>query len=173
MKPALDREWQKLQSQSKYYWHLLSSVPAAKLKQQPAPDQWSLLQVMEHMAGVEAVSLKYLLKKNYTPLTSRSYLPQSIRALLLNLALRSPLKFKAPPLEELKTTNNTTPEALLQQWHDVRSRLHAYLEEAPAAVLEKPMFRHPVAGTLTLQQMLAFLTNHMDHHHKQVKRLLQ
>jgi uncharacterized damage-inducible protein DinB len=172
-KPAFTSEWNHLHSRSEFYWHLLKTLPEEVLKHTHVPGQWSLLQVMEHLAGVEAASLQYLLKKNYSPLSSKNYLPQGVRSLLLRLALKSPLRFKVPPVAALQPPNTTPPAVLLRQWQGIRNKLGRYLEEAPADVVNKPMFRHPRAGALSLQQMLTFITDHMDHHRKQAKSLLK
>lgn len=164
--------WQALETSTTFYTDLLQKLPEKTLKSQPSRDKWSILQVIEHLIGAEESSLHYLQRKQYAPLHSKSFLPASIRAFLLSIALRSPLKFKAPKAIELYPSNTNKPEELLERWQQVRKEYKAYLEQVPASVEQKPLFRHPRAGALTLSQMLAFMAEHLDHHQRQVKELL-
>lgn len=168
----LTDQWKSLEAHTSYYWQLLETMPESQLKYQPAPDKWSILQVTEHLLGAEESSLYYLKKKNYTPLATRSILPAPIRSILLNIALRSPLKFKAPKVEALVPYNTTPPAEVLQRWKEVRKQLALYLEQAPKEAVGKPLFRHPFAGALSLPQMLQFMVEHLDHHRRQIRAIL-
>ena len=162
------RAQKRLENSTHYYWQLLEQAPVVTLQKQPEAGKWSPLQVMVHLAGAEEVGFSYLQRKLYTPLQSRSLLPGAIRALLLSIALKSPLKFKAPPALNQSPSNTTDPKALLAHWKKVRKDLYQYLEAVPAAVRDKPLFRHPAAGALNLEQMLNFMADHLDHHRRQL-----
>lgn len=164
--------WQALEISTTFYTDLLQKLPEQTLKTQPIPGKWSILQVVEHLVGAEESSLQYLQRKQYAALQSKSFLPAGIRAFLLSIALRSPVKFKAPKAIELYPTNTNKPEELLKRWEQVRKEYKVYLEQVPATVEGKPLFRHPRAGALTLAQMLVFMAEHLDHHQRQVKELL-
>ena len=167
------REWKRLENSSAAYWQILSSLPEETLKSKPADDKWSILQLMEHLVGVESSILLYLKRKNYSPLQSKSFLPQGVRAVLLTLALKSPLKFKVPNVEGISPSNTTAPQQLINRWHKTRGHLADYLEKVPEGLTNKPMFRHPTAGTLNLHQTLQFLAEHLEHHRRQLKALLE
>lgn len=164
--------WKQLHENSLFYWELLQELPADELKKKPAAERWSLLQIMEHLAGAEAAGLQYLQRKEYAVLQNRGFLPAGIRAMVLKLALLSPLKFKAPPVHATFPTNTTQPEALHTQWQQTRKGLAAYLEGIPTGKKDALLFKHPVAGPLTPHQMLVFMADHLQHHRRQARQLL-
>jgi hypothetical protein len=170
--PNYAREWQLLEKNAHFYQTLLLEVPEPVLRRQPAPEQWSILQVMEHLLAVETATVHYLLRKNYTPLQPRG-LPHALRAFLLKLALASPLKFKAPPLASLQPHNTSRPGEVLEHWHSIRQKLGSYIEALPADKEKSQLFRHPLAGGLNLHQTLQFIAEHMQHHRRQVDALLK
>lgn len=169
---AFKAEWKQLHEHSLFYWELLQELPEDMLKKKPDDSHWSLLQIMEHLAGAEAAGLAYLQRKAYDVPHNRSFLPAGIRAMILKLALLSPLKFKAPPVLATFPTNTTQPEALFNQWKQTRKALAAYLEGIPAEKKQALLFKHPVAGPLTPHQMLVFMADHLQHHRRQARQLL-
>lgn len=169
---AFKSEWKQLHNNSLFYWELLQELPADELRKKPDAGRWSLLQIMEHLAGSEAVGLQYLQRKEYALLQNRGMLPAGIRAIILKLALLSPLKFKAPPVLATFPTNTTQPEELFTQWQQTRTGLSAYLNGIPAGKKDALLFKHPVAGPLTPHQMLVFMADHLHHHRRQARQLL-
>lgn len=170
--PLFSKEWLMLEKSTLYYRNLLQNLPLTTLMHKPTPEKWSLLEIMEHLAGAEGSALKYLEHKQYKPLKSSSLLPASFRAWLLHMALRSPLKFKAPKIEALNPSNKVDPKGLLQDWRSVRQGYYEYLEQVPEAVVNQPLFRHPRAGALNLHQMLQFMSDHLEHHKPQAEAIL-
>jgi uncharacterized damage-inducible protein DinB len=168
-----DTSWNELERCTTFYRNLLNTQPLQSLQAKPAPTQWSMLEVLEHLVGAEEAVLQYLKHKQYTPLRSRGYLPGILRSLMLSLALRSPLKFKAPPVLQNLTTNKTAPKILLQRWDSLRAEFKTYLEKVPSSVTYKPLFRHPRAGVLTLPQTIVFMAEHLRHHRRQVLNLME
>ncbi len=165
-------EWRQLQKCTHYYWDLLQQTPEAVLKRQVHPDKWSILQIAEHLAGAETAGIQYLLRKQYEPIHNNSFMPAKVRALLLRLALKSPLKFKAPPILATFPTNTSNPATLLNQWQTVRNKLGNYVDNLPREKEQALLFRHPSAGPLNLKQTLSFMADHIKHHRKQVQYLL-
>lgn len=164
--------WRELENETYFYWELLQQMPEKTLKAKPFPGKWSILEVIEHLIGAEELGLEYMLRKKYTPLQTKSFLPAGIRSILLKLALRSPLKFKAPKQIENIQTNSSKPEALLQHWKTIREQFKDYLEKVPPIAENKPLFRHPTAGPLTLSQTIGFMAEHLHHHQRQVNQIL-
>lgn len=169
---AYRQEWQHLHSSTSYYKGLLN-LPEAALRQKPPGNAWSLLQILEHMVGIEKAVLSYLKKKEYTAIPDKGTLPNRLRALLLSLALKSPLRFKVPRVEGLSPANTTPPAALAREWQAVRDELADYVEKFPEKLEGKAVFRHPRAGGLSLRQTLQFITDHMNHHRRQTAEQLR
>lgn len=90
-----------------------------------------------------------------------------VRDILLSFALKSKIKFKAPPLvanipEDYSFTD------LMKKWETVRSTFNEYIDNFPNEYLDKEILKHPIAGWLNLAQTLNFLQNHFDHHKVQI-----
>jgi uncharacterized damage-inducible protein DinB len=92
--------------------------------------------------------------------------------LLLTLALRYRKKIKAPAILPEPTGNRTFKE-WRREWEASRRQWQQLLENTPEKLLQKELFKHPLAGYLTLRQTLDFITEHTLHHVAQVKRLVQ
>lgn len=165
---ALDEALQKLENS-------LSAYTAEQLNRKPAPGQWSVMQVVNHVMMAEAGSLNYLKKKLSDPAAiKKAGIGSAIRTWLLNLSQIIPgLKFKAPSfISEDKLPPVSDREAVFQQWRTGRAALRAFLESQPDEIFTKEAFRHPRAGRMTIVQMLSFFKSHLNRHARQIKRAL-
>ncbi len=166
---ALDKALQKLEND-------LSKYPSEQLNRKPAPGQWSVMQVVNHVMMAEAGSLNYLKKKLSDPSAiKKAGIGSAIRTWLLNLSQIIPgLKFKAPAfINEDKLPPVSDREAVFQQWRASRAALRAFLESQPDEIFTKEAFRHPRAGRMTIVQMLSFFGSHLNRHVRQIKRALK
>lgn len=152
---------------------LLKGYSAESLNKTPPPGGWSPAEVLKHILDVESATLSYCVHKLQKPGTRPE--PAGFRekrnAFLLVLALRSPLRFRAPSaLPPVQGPYDT--DALLRQWTEVRERYQAFVQAYPPALEKAGLFRHPRSGMLSLAQTLAFLQAHLNRHLKQLKRAL-
>ncbi len=154
---------------------LLANLDAhdeARLNQSPADGGWSPGQVLAHVIEAERMSLEYVRKRTQDPeSTSRRTLRQWLNGVILTSAMRSPLKFEVPP------TVGQPPEivdlaALQRDWQQVRDGWREFLSSFPPELRNNAIYRHPVAGPLSLDQALAFLVSHLRRHRKQIQRAL-
>lgn len=171
MHPLIQKEWNRLESLKKAYEKVLEQAAPEELAFKPAPDSWNMLQVVRHIVTAEELSTAYLVKKNYTNAQRRGNLGTHFRALLLRLLLRSPLKFKAPPVAALQPVAEQDKARLLSDWEAEREKLALYLENFPEEKLEFEIYRHPRSGWLTIGQTLQFFGDHLQHHRQQLARL--
>lgn len=140
----------------------------------PAPGgKWSLNQHVAHLILVDKVTMGYVhhkLKKKEELLSSS--FSNIFKSFLLKLALQSGRKFKAPaPVATVPDTASLS--ALRKEWDDVRFNVEDVLTDTPDELLDKCLFKHPVAGPLTLPQTLTFLQDHFDHHLRIIQQLKQ
>ncbi|MFC6999304.1 DinB family protein [Rufibacter roseus] len=164
--------FQKLEKQRQEYVRLAKEFPNEALQIAPRADSWSTAQVLYHLEQVDAQVLKSI-EKSLTivqKLPSAS-LKTNFRSLLLNVFLRLPLKFKAPPVLG-NMPSHVDLEEVLNSWETSRSRLKDLLDQFPPELMHKSMFRHPISGMLTMRQTLTFLHAHAAHHSKQFKATL-
>ncbi len=149
-------------------FQFLNTLDPSVLNRQRRPSEWSILQVVAHLTEAEEKSLLYLKKKTSSgenfPATGWS---GRLRCVLLRLAMASPLRFKAP-----SSVSQPEEEYLLDGLR-VRFRENAaawveFVDQLPAHYSGQAIYRHPVLGRINLLQTFGFLTQHFDHHARQI-----
>ena len=143
------------------------------LKCQPTDGGWSVLQVLEHLLDSEAKSFGYLKKKtlDYSGVKKKN-LSTSIRSGLLRLSLKSSMKFKAPTVLQ-DPPNQMSVADLKRDFDKQRKEIQDLISNLPADAFNLELFKHPIAGRLTIHQMFDFMTDHWGHHQKQIENILQ
>lgn len=132
------------------------------------------MQVMEHMSLVERGSVDYLLYKfGRGEGAPRQTARTRLNGKLVVAGLVSPLKFKAPhPVDVLERDLLDAPT--LDDVHRVlveaRRDLRRLLQVAPKTWLEGAVYRHPMAGRMSLDDMCLMLLVHHNRHARQVER---
>jgi hypothetical protein len=144
----------------------------ARLNRPRADGGWSALQVLHHVITAEEGTRRYISKK----MLAGSDLPRAdvtsrLRLLALQAAMASPFRFKAPAVTAV-VPPEIDPEQLCTRWEGVRTDWRTLLEGFPEELLDRMVFRHVLVGLMGLVDTLAFLQSHLDHHGRQVARLL-
>ncbi|MGI9544545.1 MAG: DinB family protein [Cyclobacteriaceae bacterium] len=144
---------------------------AHQLHFKPGSEQWSLLQVLDHIVKVDISITKYLQK--YQSEISREKLGFIAwwRALFLKLFLLTPLRVKAPKVHGIQPEESVDVPSLVADWCESRSLLKDYLEVFPMDKLDNFIFKHPLSGKLNVVQTLMFVYYHTKHHEHQLKRI--
>jgi len=127
---------------------LLRDVPQDVLEWKPAPERWSILEVLTHMVAIEEL---------YEQRTRRMVLDDSPAL---------------PPYvepEEMKL-NRKTVRQKLEQFTGLRRAFVYYLHSIPSTAAARTG-RHHEMGTVTLSQMLHELANHDLGHLRQIAEL--
>jgi hypothetical protein len=152
----------------------LESFDKAALNHRDQEGQWSVLQVMHHLLRSETLSRTYLEKKmSFQPRLKTAGLPSALRRTVLNFYLNTPIKFKAPKMvgtEQLP--EQSTLQEVASSWKQERKALENFLNTLPEDIVRKSVYRHPIAGKLTLDGMLDFFQQHFRRHRKQIERNL-
>lgn len=141
-----------------------------QFNRKPAAGGWSQAQVISHLVQSESLSVKYVKKKlSYPDTLKKGPLAAWFRYSLLKIALRLPIRYKAPGMvsgsDEILSKND-----LLKQWEDVRKEMAGLLDNFPEELLGTNVFKHLVAGRLKITQMLDFIFEHLTHHERQIFR---
>lgn len=169
MHTTLQPEYNKLTLALQDIFALTKGLDTAALNQPMESGKWSAGQTLWHVIRAMELSLDYLQFKLAQPHQfSNAGIGTNIRSFLLNRNLRSRRKFKAPAATA-NVPEQTTQAALLQYQETQLKRLSAILETFPQALLRKEVYKHPVAGRITLRQMLQFMTAHTFHHAMQLE----
>ncbi|HRH63807.1 MAG TPA: DinB family protein [Bacteroidia bacterium] len=150
----------------------LEAYPNTRLNLPTENNKWSVNQIIEHLILAEEISIKSIQAKVLTAKHFESTgLHTAVRKFLLRIFLRSPLKFSAPALVS-NPTNTTDFSELKTKWAAVRQQLKELLDWLPAHVLSKCIYKHPVAGKMSIYGGLDFMYEHVRRHRQQIVKVL-
>lgn len=138
-----------------------------------APEgQWNSLQVLEHVMLSEKGCLEYMLKKTASGHEALDIMgeEQIKNSATLNEKLASDQKWKAPDAMPDPSGDASLSEMIVA-WDELHSKYEKFLRQLDEAFYDRLVFRHPYAGPLSLEQTFEFLTEHINHHMHQLKRL--
>ena len=152
----------------------LSKYPAEVLAKKPAPNAWSVLEILQHLMIAERGSFTYVKKKTSYPDTlKKAGFADHFRKMQLYLFLHVPIKIKAPAVvNENQFDPDISFEKLIAEWRALRKELKEFLDHVPNDWLGKLTYRHTVAGRMTFDGMLLFFRDHLVRHKKQIERTL-
>lgn len=135
---------------------------------------WSVIQIMHHLILTEEISLRYVRKKlSFQPKLEPAGLNSWLKSVLLKIYLKVPLKFKAPDVVgEDQLPGFTSFKDTRNRWLGIRREWAGFLEQLPPELLDKTVYRHPLAGRLSWTGTLAFFRYHFERHKKQIERTM-
>jgi hypothetical protein len=148
----------------------LECWPPDLLTRQPEAEAWCAVQVLDHLVRTE------------TGITARARLgladphPVGVRdrmgVALLDRVFRSEHRVKVPA-GATTVLPAVCPSLLsvLERWERGRRELQGVLAAPEVATVQDGVFRHPVAGWMTFEQVLQFFSVHMIHHGYQLRRI--
>lgn len=141
------------------------------LQHKPAPDKWSVTEVLNHLQFSEQASVAYAAKKILGGKSlKKTGIAATLRAEALSLLLRSGYKWKAPAVLAA-AAENLPFEEVTQRWDATRQRMKSFLENLPDELISREVYKHPRAGRLNALQMMQFFQDHFNHHLAQINRL--
>lgn len=131
----------------------------------PAEGGWSARDVLEHLLITEELVLAQYPARG-TPRVLREWWLVRLMTLASagGLRVRMPLRALAP------TGQISVPDAAAR-WHAARARLRAEAATAATAASPVALLHHPAAGPFSWAGGLDFLTAHIRHHERQLRRL--
>ena len=145
------------------------------LNRKPTPDSWSALQVIYHLFSSEENILNYMAKKSQADLETlrNKSISSYIRMFLLNRAIKSNKKFKAPPVLE-KIPDQLSIIEIEQKYATVRASMALFVNKIKLEKKEnKEIFKHPRAGYFTIGQTMKFIEIHFDRHLAQIENAIK
>jgi hypothetical protein len=131
----------------------------------PAPDCWSVAEVLEHISIVEDAVLNGVrtrLEKAPGPGDARD--AQQVDAMVLARVLDRSTKVKAPP--HLNPTGQSSPAAILERFLASRQHIVNWLKSD--ADLRGHVLDHPVLGALDGYEWILAAAGHSERHTKQI-----
>jgi uncharacterized damage-inducible protein DinB len=144
------------------------------LASKPDSSKWSVLEILTHLYSSEKLSFSYIKKKSLgINELDNAGIKQALLMPVVKISQRLPFRFKAPKVV-IENTSDTLPLAqLISSWGLLRLELKAHLENLADSNIHKLVYKHPIAGRLSLPQAMQFFAEHINHHKPQIKRALK
>lgn len=163
----------KLDAQKVSLLHKLNKLSLEQSLFVESEGKWSILEILEHIVLSEELSVNYAFKKIENPNTLKNAKWNSgLKMLLMRIVLNLNFKYKAPSVALPITSKPTNLSELSQRWESSRILLEELSAQSPG-LLKKGVLKHPYAGFLNFNQMLAFMQSHYNHHLVQINHLVE
>lgn len=144
----------------------LSGFSQQQLIWKPEPGVWSLLEILEHVAVVEANRLRAAATDQTKNEETKAAEVEMIEKALRNRAT----KVKAPdfllPQGEIESA-----DAALEEINQVRKEALNWLEDASEQQLAETISPHPILGRMSRAGWIVFVVEHSARHLEQMKEL--
>jgi DinB family protein len=162
-----DRALQYLESTKKGVLDATKGLSDPQWNFKPAPDRWSVAEVMEHLAAAEdmlrGVTQEQIMKSPAVPVRSAEEIKKADETVLTMVPDRS---HKAQAPEPLKPTNRFgSPEAAQKHFVESRAATEEYLKSTPG--LRAHLGDSPL-GKLDGYEFVLFTAAHSERHTKQM-----
>jgi hypothetical protein len=147
-------------------------VPGRLRDERPAPDRWSIAELLEHLARVETGVGRLLALRGQEDLQDVDEAAVAAAQLTPEraLQLRNRLaRIDAP--ERVRPTRSTNADEGLARLADTRAELEAALMAARPSALDRSIHTHAVLGPMTLRGWAMFIAHHEARHAQQVDEI--
>jgi DinB superfamily len=148
----------------------VEALSAERLVARPLPGKWSILEIVEHLVLAEREVLQNLPEP--PELVERK---RTLKAHLAYPLVMVVLKWGIPakvPSPRMIPTGNTSLATLRCQWDENHQWLRSYIGGLDQDGLDRAVFRHPIAGPMTVAQTVHMGQLHVATHARQIRRLL-
>ena len=148
----------------------VTSLPSDLVVWKPAPDRWSILEIVEHLVLAEQDVLGDLEGLDQLPLLNRELKHRLRFGLVMSvLRLRIPVKV---PSRAMSPTGLRTLDELRAAWDRNHEQLRAFVAALDRDGEGRAVFRHPVTGPLTVREGIRMLGVHLETHRRQIRKLV-
>jgi len=147
----------------------LERLDEDEVRRKSGPDTWSLVEIVQHLVLSEREVLQNLPEPKI--LTARK---RGFRHLVSYALVLAVLRWNIPapvPSEGMVPDGNTSLSELHLQWDENLTWLRDYLNTLRAEDVGRAVFRHPIAGPMTIGQTINLATLHFDVHFRQIQKL--
>ena len=147
----------------------MAALDPAQLAYKPVADQWSIVEVLEHLALAERVVLQGLPDASRLVARERKLGHRFAHTMVLVLLQwRIPVRAPSPAMVPSGTLTLTEVRHL---WDDNLRWLRTYVARRQG--LTRAVFLHPVAGPMTVAQVARAGQLHLAVHTRQIRRILR
>ena len=139
-----------------------------QLRRKPGPNDWSILQIVQHMVLAEQGVMQYLPEPEKL-IDRKRGLRARIFYLVVILILRWNIRVPVPS-KRMVPDGNTSLSELRQQWDENMRWFRRYLDSLGPEDLKRAVFSHPIAGPLTGPQAGKLAQYHFEAHLRQINK---
>jgi hypothetical protein len=147
-------------------------VPHARWGEQPAPDRWSVVEILEHVARVDTSVARLLALRAAEPVWAT---PDELDAGRLTprrvAALRDPTLRPIEAPDRARPKGQVAPEGAIEHLATTRAALENAYRTADPALLDGMVFTHPFLGALTLRGWVEMAAHHDARHARQIAEI--
>ena len=148
----------------------LAPLSGEVLSFKAAQDNWSIIEVIEHLVMVEEDFFNQLSTNvPASMLDPESRTPEKYQTVINIMKRDIPVDV---PDESVKPHGHLTLDELLSQWDEVRNNLIGSLDDLTSENRDDLIYRHPYGGPLNIAEALNFIDVHFDNHRRQIDRIL-
>lgn len=153
---------------------LLARIPQELQNQRPAPDRWSIAEILEHLVSLEIGVTKLLgIKGQAAPAAEVPPPPPEASGTprLGALVRDRSRKIEAP--ERVRPAGTLSADEAFSRLQAVRAGMLAAFATANAEALDKQTHVHPFFGQLTLRSWVALAADHEARHVAQIAEVAE
>lgn len=143
-------------------------VPVARRTERPGEGEWSAVEIVEHVARVEAGVAKMIAKGGEMPLTATATEMAVARMTPERIAAVRTRGVKLSAPERVRPAGALTSGMVMEQLAGAQAGLRAAFAAADPAVLDGVVFPHPFIGPLTLRAWAVLVAHHDARHAEQM-----
>lgn len=136
----------------------------------PSPSSWSAVEVLDHLVRVEREIL--IAARQGLDAPHRRGIRDRLTVAMLDWLFRSDRRVRAPAsVPAILPSTHADLASVSHEWNQVRGDVREFLTVLPSDRLDCGIFKHPVAGWMSMPQVLRFFWVHTHHHRFQLARL--
>jgi DinB family protein len=140
-----------------------------RLTAKPLAGKWSILEIVEHLVVGDREVLQGLPKPSAL-VDRRRRLRDRVGYRMVMFVLACHIPAKVPSPRYLPQGQSSLPD-LRRDWDEMQQWLRSYVERLDRGDPAKAVFGHPIAGPMTMQQVLDMGKLHLATHTRQIRRL--
>lgn len=147
----------------------MEALDPAVLVARPFAGKWSILEIVEHLVVAERAVLNGLPDPSRLVEKER-VLEHRVRYRMVMFVLASRIRVGVPS-REMNPQGDRSVSELRRMWDENQAWLQACIAHLGPDGTRRPVFDHPIAGPLSVEQAIKMGTVHIDRHTRQIRRL--
>src|SRR5262245_18220210 len=144
-------------------------VTASDRERRPAPDQWSVAEILEHLATVEQSVAKLIATRGREPVPEHAEPAVALDEARVARLRGRERRINVP--DRMRPSGTLPAEAAIQALGASRAALLDAVNAADPVALEQRSYVHAVVGRIVLRDWIAFVAHHEARHTDQIHEI--